>query len=110
MYGSLERQQFRKSKGMNRLLANKILGEIFDPSLIDFGACHLVPQFESDLQRKEYEQVLRDVHLCEDRRTLIHTKKGAQIVLLYMKVWRIGPQQAIRELVTDEAYTLFACP
>lgn len=95
---------------MNRLLANKILEEIFDPSLIDFDACRMSPQFESDLQRKEYEQVLRDVHLCEDRRTLIHTKKGAQIVLLYMKVWRIGPQQAIRELVTDEAYTLFACP
>jgi hypothetical protein len=95
---------------MNRLLANKILEEILDPSLIDFEACHISPKFESELQRKEYEQTLRDVHLCEDRRTLIHTKKGAQIVLLYMKVWQIGPQQAIRELVTDEAYTLFVCP
>lgn len=95
---------------MNRLLANKILEEILDPSLIDFSACHIVPQFKSELQRKEYEQTLRDVHLCEDRRALIHTKKGAQIVLLYMRVWQISPQQAIRELITDEAYTLFVCP
>ena len=95
---------------MNRVLTNKILEEILDPSLIDFSACRLAPQFESELQRKEYEQVLRDVHLSEDRRRLIHTKKGAQIVLLYMKVWQIGVQQAVRELVTDEAYTLFVCP
>jgi len=95
---------------MNRALTNKILEEIFNPSLIDFSACHLIPQFESELQRKEYEQMLRDVHLCEDRRALIHTKKGAQIVLLYMKVWQIGVRQAVRELVTDEAYTLFVCP
>jgi hypothetical protein len=62
------------------------------------------PKFESELQKKEYEQALLDVHLCKDRRTLIHSKKGAQIVLLYMKVWQIGPQQAIRELVTDGLY------
>lgn len=97
---------------MKKSLTNKILEGFCNqfPSLIDFDACRLAPKFESELQRKEYEQVLRDVHLCEDRRTLIHTKKGAQIVLLYMKVWRIGVQQAIRELVTDEAYTLFVCP
>ena len=70
----------------------------------------LKPHFESELQRKEYEQVLRDVHCCGDRRSLIHSKKGLQIVLLYMQVWQIGPQQAIRELITDEAYTLFVCP
>lgn len=90
---------------MNKNLANKILGA----PLIDFDAC-LAPQFESELQRREYEQALRDVHCCEDRRSFIHSKKGAQIVMLYMKVWQIGPQQAIRELITDEAYTLFVCP
>ncbi len=90
--------------------SNKILGGSQYPPLIDFDACRLAPQFESELQRKEYEQVLRDVHCCEDRHSFIHTKKGAQIVLLYMKVWQIGVQQAIRELVTDEAYTLFVCP
>lgn len=92
---------------MNKNL--KILGGSQYPPLIDFDAC-LAPQFESELQRREYEQALRDVHCCEDRRSFIHSKKGAQIVLLYMKVWQIGPQQAIRELITDEAYTLFVCP
>lgn len=91
---------------MNKNLSNKILGT----PLIDFDACRLAPQFESELQRKEYEQILRDVHCCENRRDLIHSKKGVQIVLLYMKVWQIGPQQAMRELITDEAYTLFVCP
>lgn len=76
--------------------------------IIEFA--ELKPHFKSELQQKEYEQVLRDVHCCEDRRSLIHSKKGAQIVLLYMKVWQIGPQQAMRELITDEAYTLFVCP
>lgn len=82
--------------------------KILEHSLLDFDARTL--QFESELQRKEYEQVLRDIHCCEDRRSLIHSKKGVQIVLLYMKVWQIGPAQAIRELITDEAYTLFVCP
>jgi len=95
---------------MNKNSTNKILGGSQYPPLIDFDACRLAPQFESELQRKEYEQMLCDVHCCEDRRTLIHTKKGAQIVLLYMKVWQIGVRQAVRELVTDEAYTLFVCP
>jgi hypothetical protein len=97
---------------MNKALTNKILEGFCNqrPSLIDFDACRLAPRFESELQRKEYEQVLRDVHCCEDRRALIHSKKGAQITLLYMKVWQIGPAQAMRELITDEAYTLFVCP
>lgn len=91
---------------MNKNLTNKILGA----PLIDFDACRLAPQFESELQRREYEQALRDVHCCEDRRSFIHSKKGAQIVMLYMKVWQIEVRQAIRELITDEAYTLFVCP
>jgi hypothetical protein len=97
---------------MKKALTNKILEGFCKqfPSLIDFSACHISPKFESEIQRREYEQVLRDVHLCEDRRAFIHTKKGAQIVLLYMKVWQIGVQQAIRELITDEAYVLFVCP
>lgn len=78
--------------------------------LLDFVEARRTPKFESELQRKEYEQVLRDVHCSSDRRTLIHSKKGGQIVLLYMKVRQVGPVQAIRELITDEAYTLFACP
>jgi hypothetical protein len=97
---------------MNKELTNKILEGYSKqyPSLIDFSACSLAPKFESELQRKEYEQALRDVHCCKDRRNFIHSKKGIQIVILYMKVWQIGPQQAIRELITDEAYTLFVCP
>ena len=86
--------------------SNKILGA----PLIDFDACRLAPRFESELQRKEYEQVLRDVHCCENRRDFIHSKKGVQIVILYMQVWQIGVRQAMRELITDEAYTLFVCP
>jgi len=78
--------------------------------LIDLDACRLTLQFESELQRKEYEQALRDVHCCENRRDFIHSKKGLEIVLLYMKVRQIGPQQAMQELITDEAYTLFVCP
>lgn len=78
--------------------------------LLDFEDCRLTLQFESELQRKEYEQVLRDVHCCENRHDFIHSKKGMQIVLLYMKVRQIGPQQAIQELIMDEAYTLFVCP
>lgn len=97
---------------MKKALTNKILEGYSQqyPSLINFDDCRLAPKFESELQRKEYEQALRDVHCCEDRRALIHSKKGAQIVILYMKVWQIGPAQAIRELITDEAYTLFVCP
>jgi hypothetical protein len=87
---------------MKKNSTNKILGGQQCPPLINFDA--LVPKFESELQREEYEQALLDVHLCKDRRTLIHSKKGAKIVLLYMKVWQIGPQQAIRELVTDGLY------
>jgi hypothetical protein len=64
------------------------------------------PQFESETERKEYEQAIRDVHCCKDRRDFIHSKKGVQIVILYMKVWQIGPRQAMQELITDEAYTL----
>ena len=95
---------------MKKNSTNEILGGQQCPPLIDFDACRLGPQFESELQRKEYEQVLRDVHCCENRRDFIHSKKGIQIVILYMKVWSISPQQAIRELITDEAYTLFVCP
>lgn len=97
---------------MNKVLTGKILEEYakHHPPLIDFSDCRLTPQFESELQRKEYEQVLRDVHCSSDRHAFIHSKKGAQIVLLYMKVWQIGVRQAIRELITDEAYTLFVCP
>ena len=76
--------------------------------LLDFVDCAL--QFESELQRKEYEQALRDVHCYEDRHAFIHSKKGLEIVLLYMRVRQIGPQQAMRELITDEAYILFVCP
>ncbi len=76
--------------------------------LLDFVDC--IPQFESELQRKEYEQVLRDVHCCKDRRAFIHSKKGLEVVLLYMKVRQIGPRQAMQELITDEAYLLFVCP
>jgi len=97
---------------MNIVSASKVLEGFCNQnlSLIDFDACRLAPQFESELQRREYEQALRDVHCCEDRRSFIHSKKGAQIVLLYMKVWQIGVRQAMRELITDEAYTLFVCP
>jgi hypothetical protein len=95
---------------MNKSLTNEILEGPQCPSLIDFDACRLAPRFSSELQRKEYEQVLRDVHCSSDRRSFIHSKKGIQIVILYMKIWQIGPQQAMRELITDEAYTLFACP
>lgn len=79
-----------------------------EPPLLDFVDCAL--RFESELQRKEYEQALCDVHHCEDRHDFIHSKKGLKIVLLYMKVRKIGPRQAIRELITDEAYTFFVCP
>lgn len=97
---------------MNKELTNKILEGYVQqyPSLINFDDCRLVPKFESELQRKQYEQALRDVHCCKDRHSFIHSKKGVQIVLLYMKVWQIGPYQAMRELITDEAYTLFVCP
>lgn len=97
---------------MNKALTDKILeGYVKSyPSLINFDDCRLAPRFESELQRKEYEQVLRDVHLCKDRHSFIHSKKGAQIVILYMKVWQIGVEQAMRELIMDEAYTLFVCP
>lgn len=95
---------------MNKNFTNKILGGQQCPPLIDFSACRLAPKFKSETERKEYEQAIRDVHCCEDRRDFIHSKKGVQIVILYMKVWQIGPQQAIRELITDEAYTLFVCP
>lgn len=78
--------------------------------LLDFVEARRTPKFESELQRKEYEQALRDVHYCKDRHALIHSKRGLEIVLLYMKVWRIGICQAIRELMTDEAYILFVCP
>ena len=95
---------------MNKSLTNKILEGQQCPSLINFDDCRLAPRFSSEIQKKEYEQVLRDVHCCEDRRALIHSKKGIQIVILYMKVWQIGPAQAMRELITDETYTLFVCP
>jgi len=94
---------------MRKTLTNKILEGPQYPSLINFGACRTA-RFESELQRKEYEQALKDVHCCEDRRALIHSKKGVQVVLLYMRVWQIGVRQAMRELITDEAYTLFVCP
>ena len=93
---------------MKKNLTNKILGGQQCPPLIEFTSSPL--RFESELQRKEYEQALQDVHHSSDRRTLIHSKKGGQIVLLYMKVRQIGPRQAMRELITDEAYTLFVCP
>lgn len=67
-------------------------------------------QFESELERKEYEQMLIDLHHCPNRKDYIHSKAGASKVLLYMKVRQVGPAQAMRELITDEAYTLFACP
>lgn len=97
---------------MKKALTDKILEGFCKqfPSLIDFDACRLAPRFESELQRREYEQALRDVHLCENRRAFIHSKKGLEIVLLYMKVWQIGVRQAMRELITDEAYALFVCP
>lgn len=97
---------------MNKPLIGKILEGCSQQhsSLIDFSNCHLTPKFESELQRKEYEQVLRDVHCCEDRRSLIHSKKGLQIVLLYMQVWRIPAHQAMRELINDDAYTCYICP
>ena len=78
--------------------------------LLDFVEACRTPKFESELQRKEYEQALCDVHRCKDRRDFIHSKKGLEIVLLYMRVWKIGPRQAMRELITDEAYALFVCP
>jgi hypothetical protein len=68
------------------------------------------PKFESELQKKEYEQMLIDLHHCPNRKDFIHSKKGISIVLLYMKVRKVGPAQAMRELITDEAYTCFACP
>ena len=80
------------------------------PSLIDFSACHRTPKFESELQIKEYEQALIDVHKSNDRRNLIHSKKGLQIVLLYMQVWQIPAHQAMRELINDDAYTCYICP
>lgn len=97
---------------MKKPLTDKILEGYFQqyPPLIDFKACRVKPKFESELQRKEYEQALRDVHLCKERHSFIHSKKGLEIVILYMKVWQIGPRQAMRELIMDEAYTLFVCP
>lgn len=68
------------------------------------------PQFESELEKKEYEQMLIDLHHCPNRKDFIHSKAGASKVLLYMKVRQVGPAQAMRELITDEAYTCFACP
>lgn len=68
------------------------------------------PKFESDTQREEYEQALIDVHKCADRKSFIHSKRGLEIVILYIKVWDIDAAQASRELITDEAYTCFACP
>ena len=93
-------------------MTNKILEGFCNqfPSLIDFDVCRIGPKFASELQRKEYEQALRDVHFCKDRRALIHSKKGLEIVILYMRVWQIGPQQAIRELITDEDYAEFIYP
>jgi hypothetical protein len=91
-------------------MKGKLLQEVLQRPLIDFEDAKLKPHFESEKQKKEYEQALRDVHCCEDRRDFIHSKKGAQIVRLYMQVWQITAQQAMRELITDEAYTLFVCP
>jgi len=68
------------------------------------------PQFESALEKKEYEQMLIDLHHCPNRKDFIHSKAGVSKVLLYMKVRQVGPAQAMRELITDEAYTLFVCP
>lgn len=59
-------------------------------------------EFESELQRKEYEKALREIHYCKDRHALIHSKRGLEIVLLYMKVWSIGIRQAMYELIMDE--------
>ena len=67
-------------------------------------------QFESELQKKEYEQMLIDLHRCPNRKEVIHSKAGVSKVLLYMRVRKVGPAQAMRELITDEAYTCFACP
>lgn len=89
-------------KGIERFLK-----DLLTP-LIEFTSNPL--RFESEVQKKEYEQTLQDVHCCKDRRSFIHSKKGMQIVLLYMQVRQIGPQQAMHELITDEAYTLFVCP
>jgi hypothetical protein len=68
------------------------------------------PHFKGELQQREYEQALIDVHKSDDRRNLIHSKKGLQIVLLYMQVWQIPAHQAMRELINDDAYTCFICP
>lgn len=68
------------------------------------------PHFKDELQQREYEQALIDVHKSDDRRSLIHSKKGLQIVLLYMKVWQIPAHQAMRELIMDDAYTCYICP
>jgi hypothetical protein len=91
---------------MNKEAIGKILEG--HPSLIDFAA--RTPKFESELQIKEYEHALIDVHKSDDRRNLIHSKKGLQIVLLYMKVWQIPAHQAMRELIMDDAYTCYICP
>lgn len=68
------------------------------------------PKFKNELQKKEYEQMLIDLHHCPNRKDFIHSKAGVSKVLLYMKVRQVGPAQAMRELITDEAYTCFACP
>jgi hypothetical protein len=68
------------------------------------------PKFESDTQIKEYEQALIDVHKCADRKSFIHSKRGLEIVLLYMKVWEIPAHQAMRELINDDAYACYICP
>lgn len=97
---------------MKKILPSKILEGFCNqsPSLIDFDDCRMEPRFESELQVKEYEQALRDVHCCEDRRALIHSKIGVRYVLLYMKVWQIPAHQAMRELIMDDAYTCYICP
>lgn len=89
---------------MNKEAINKIS----KASLIDFSA--RTPKFESELQIKEYEQALIDVHKSNDRRSLIHSKKGLEIVRLYMQVWQIPAHQAMRELINDDAYTCYICP
>ncbi len=93
---------------MNKESINKILEGLQQPSLIDFIA--RTPKFESELQIREYEQALIDVHKSDERHNLIHSKKGLQIVLLYMKVWEIPAHQAMRELINDDAYTCYICP
>lgn len=91
-------------------MKGKLLQEVLQRPLIDFEDAKLEPHFESEEQKKEYEQMLVEIHNCPDRRELIHSKRGAEMAILYVKVWRIPLTTAIEFILTDAEYGASIAP